>query len=540
MRTPRLRFVAALLLVLSIGAASSLSAQGPFSAQIQLAFQQLGLWPFGIYANGSIPTFSTAVNRFVPSSGSGATIVVAPSTCAAPSIAEAGAVTTGIAFTATPSILNCVSGTARSTLTASSLTLTVPALLPDGVVGAPALSFANETNSGFYRQSANVISLSIAANLVSQWTTARYISPAQISISDSLDVLMNREGAGHWFQRNSTNAQRLSVANTYTGATNYEAFSVDWQTTANVATVGTRTAATGTGRSLFLVSQATNAGNIIAGIKLNGNTAPVIQGGYFQTNGGQLSDSGTGTYFQWGIVTNTATSGSVVNTSITPTYNQSSGTAANTDLLINRTQTAVGSGAQLLIDAQVSTASKFSVDNAGSILATGSILGGNSSFIGLTSNFTLQAGGGTGLLNITNSASTTGIGVNVAGDGKLKFVSRFGGAGAATQITATQTTVPTCTAANNCGTGNGTFATGSSDVAGSVTLGTTPASGFIITFNGTWTAAPTCVVWMNKAGMAAGKAPLTSVTTTTTITVVTNGVAPATGDIYAYHCIGLQ
>ena len=117
---------------------------------------------------------------------------------------------------------------------------------------------------------------------------------------------------------------------------------------------------------------------------------------------------------------------------------------------------------------------------------------------------------------------------------------RFSGAGAATQITATQTTVPTCTAANNCGTGNGTFSTGSSDTAGSVTLGTTPASGFIITFNGTWTAAPTCVVWMNKAGMAAGKSVLTSVTTTTTITVVTNGVAPATGDIYAYHCIGIQ
>ena len=40
----------------------------------------------------------------------------------------------------------------------------------------------------------------------------------------------------------------------------------------------------------------------------------------------------------------------------------------------------------------------------------------------------------------------------------------------------------------------GTFATGSSDTAGSVTLGTTPASGFIITFNGTWAAAPVCTV----------------------------------------------
>lgn len=62
--------------------------------------------------------------------------------------------------------------------------------------------------------------------------------------------------------------------------------------------------------------------------------------------------------------TNSQTSGSNVSVAIKPTYNQS-GTAANTDLLINRTQTAVGSGAQLLIDAQVGGASKFSVTNTG-------------------------------------------------------------------------------------------------------------------------------------------------------------------------------
>jgi hypothetical protein len=50
--------------------------------------------------------------------------------------------------------------------------------------------------------------------------------------------------------------------------------------------------------------------------------------------------------------------------SITPTYNQTS-TASGTDLTINRTETAVGSGAQFLIDAQTGGASKFSVTNGG-------------------------------------------------------------------------------------------------------------------------------------------------------------------------------
>ena len=50
--------------------------------------------------------------------------------------------------------------------------------------------------------------------------------------------------------------------------------------------------------------------------------------------------------------------------SITPTYNQTS-TAGGTDILINRTETAVGSAPQYLIDAQTGGASKFSVTNGG-------------------------------------------------------------------------------------------------------------------------------------------------------------------------------
>lgn len=82
---------------------------------------------------------------------------------------------------------------------------------------------------------------------------------------------------------------------------------------------------------------------------------------------GQVSFSGTTNV----TPTSSVTSGTVTALNISPTYTQASGTAANTDLLINRTQTNVGSGAQYLIDAQVGGTSFFSVNNQGSLVASG-------------------------------------------------------------------------------------------------------------------------------------------------------------------------
>lgn len=68
--------------------------------------------------------------------------------------------------------------------------------------------------------------------------------------------------------------------------------------------------------------------------------------------------------------TNVATSGSQVAWNISPTYNQASGTAGNTDLYINRTETAIGSGTQRLIDARVGGNTKFSIQNTGRAFVT--------------------------------------------------------------------------------------------------------------------------------------------------------------------------
>lgn len=73
--------------------------------------------------------------------------------------------------------------------------------------------------------------------------------------------------------------------------------------------------------------------------------------------------------------TRSGASGIAYSFTVSPTYNMS-GTSAATDFLINRTQTAVGSGAQLLADWQVAGASKFKVDTAGNVTAAGSFTGG--------------------------------------------------------------------------------------------------------------------------------------------------------------------
>jgi hypothetical protein len=118
----------------------------------------------------------------------------------------------------------------------------------------------------------------------------------------------------------------------------------------------------------------------------------------------------------------------------------------------------------------------------------------------------------------------------LGGDGRISFTPNTAANGS---LTEQFTNNPTC--ATNCGTSPTLSGVDSSFT---LTMGAsgTPASGFIVTFNGTWAAAPQCTVSMGLSGMAVGKLPLTVVTTTTTATVVTNGAAPANSDVYHFRC----
>jgi hypothetical protein len=81
-----------------------------------------------------------------------------------------------------------------------------------------------------------------------------------------------------------------------------------------------------------------------------------------------LLNVGSGAGTQFGTASWTGTGGTFRGIAIEPIYNQASGTAANTDLYINRTQTAVGSGTQRFIDACVGGTSYFSVSNTGAVI----------------------------------------------------------------------------------------------------------------------------------------------------------------------------
>ncbi|MGE4234638.1 MAG: tail fiber domain-containing protein [Bacteriovoracia bacterium] len=76
-----------------------------------------------------------------------------------------------------------------------------------------------------------------------------------------------------------------------------------------------------------------------------------------------ISSATYGVQMSSGTISNT--SGSFAATKIIPIYNETASTASNTDLLINRTETSIGSGTQRLIDAQVGGTTKFNVDNSG-------------------------------------------------------------------------------------------------------------------------------------------------------------------------------
>jgi len=172
-------------------------------------------------------------------------------------------------------------------------------------------------------------------------------------------------------------------------------------------------------------------------LQINTNVNPVILSGY---KGLRLD---TTNFLDGGIELNPGTwdntTGDNAAVSITPTYNQTSGDAANTDLRINRTQTAVGSGAQLLFDAQVDDVSKFSVTTDGLIdgkrtygfmeddntglgvpynLTTAFQTYTSYADIGNSSDMTVSASNGTitlgsdagGVYRITSDISVTGVG----------------------------------------------------------------------------------------------------------------------------------
>lgn len=113
--------------------------------------------------------------------------------------------------------------------------------------------------------------------------------------------------------------------------------------------------------------------------------------------------------------------------SITSTYNQS-GTSSGTDLLINRTQTAVGSGSQLFIDAQVGGTSRFSVSNIGDIVTSSTATSGYTLYntSDQTTNYERA--------RLLWSANVFSLTTEAGGTGTVRPFSLFGGDGSTISV----------------------------------------------------------------------------------------------------------
>jgi hypothetical protein len=180
-------------------------------------------------------------------------------------------------------------------------------------------------------------------------------------------TILGSSASGGFTIPNSGKATGLRIYNTADQTTNDERLEAIWQS--DIATIRTAVGGTGTPRGLKLAISSVGGTNTRS-LDIN-NSPPFLQ--YVVGSTG-----GVGELFLLGI-TSTATSGQMYGLRINNTYNQASGTAANTDLLINRTETAVGSGAQYLIQAQVGASDRFILFNNGNTSILGAIRLGSTS-----------------------------------------------------------------------------------------------------------------------------------------------------------------
>jgi hypothetical protein len=301
----------------------------------------------------------------------------------------------------------------------------------------------------------------------------------------------------HFIVGGISNADSFSITSAGVVTDNSNNLTMSGGSTWNDASGQLTLAAGGSNQNVVLTPS--GSGIVISSAKLQ---APGVQ----NVVGTTLTiDSLTHTAAMTGVtVSGTYTGAAVaqIGTAITNTVNQTS-TAAFTDLLVNRTNTAPGSGTQRLLDLQVGSSSQFRVDTSGNQTFTSESFGGNGTAANPTYAWTNA--GSTGLY-----WANPGIGFSVAGASVGTW------------------TANTLTANNGLNVGGTAYSYGALP-SGATTAGpviTTPATTYTVTgtntataFQGTYYGAPTITdasagtvtdlfneVW---AGPAAGAGSLT-------------------------------
>jgi hypothetical protein len=211
-----------------------------------------------------------------------------------------------------------------------------------------------------------------------------------------------------------------NTSGTYIGVNSASTFSGDF---INInKSGGSRLLLTNAGAATFASTVQTPQLTIgTSGILSTGNNLPVIVG--------STRTFSTADQVQVATSTNNASSGVKAAVDILPVYNQTS-TAGGTDLLINRTETAVGSGAQLLIDAQVASSSKFNVSHTGVVTSQAGSASAPTINFG-TANTGLYGGSSTAFDVTVGGVKSVEVGANIFS------VFNTGGAGLAVDATST-------------------------------------------------------------------------------------------------------
>ncbi|MFA6301313.1 MAG: tail fiber domain-containing protein [Candidatus Paceibacterota bacterium] len=286
-------------------------------------------------------------------------------------------------------------------------------LLSSGLVSAPSITFSGGgTNTGIFSSSNNIIDFVAGGTVQARYSSnGQFLPAAKLSSSNTsiigwepgvagntnMDTSLSRNAAGVLqIGDGAANANGSLLASQISLAKADSSALTDFLINPTAKTSGNLIDAQVGGVSKFSV---TNAGITTTGLGFRLGSAATVSPYLFSFSGSSyttpdaagrglamysysVSNADVGIAFSGESVGSTAsytnalfarnftnTAGTGATLAIKPTYNQVASTAANTDLLINRTETAVGSGAQYLIDAQVGGATKFNIDNSGVVTA---------------------------------------------------------------------------------------------------------------------------------------------------------------------------